>query len=387
MSKEYFERSEFESRQTKVRKTMAAQNLDLLLVISPVNINYLIGAAAKAYQVFQCLLFPRDGGPLTLLLRLSDVAEVTDLSLADEVRGWGGVRSENPIDILKKVLADKYSLKGRIGLETPGYYLSVSNYLKVKDVLADATVVDCTDMIENLKMSKSPAELAYVRKAAEIADVGIDALKKSLAVGKTERQVAADAHGAMMAAGGESPPSPMNFVSGERTCYAHGFPVDRVLKTGDFMHIEYGGQYRRYCSTIARHFNMGPPSARAKEIHGVTMAACDAAISVIKAGVPAHRPHQAAREVIAKAGLVDYFIHTTGYGIAPGFPPAWGESINMLDDNGALLEAGMVVSIEPPIFIYPERIGARLIDCVIVEQNGSSTLSRHPRDLIVIDRG
>jgi Xaa-Pro aminopeptidase len=74
---------------------MAEQKLDLLLVISPININYLIGAAAKAYQVFQCLLFPRDGGPLTLLLRLSDVAEVTDLSLADEVRGWGGVRTEH----------------------------------------------------------------------------------------------------------------------------------------------------------------------------------------------------------------------------------------------------------------------------------------------------
>jgi Xaa-Pro dipeptidase len=384
MSKDFFERSEFEARQAKVRKAMAAQDLDLMMVISPVNINYLIGAAAKAYQVFQCLLFPRDAGPLTLILRMSDVAEVRDHSLATDVRGWNGFKSEDPIAVLKSVLEEKRLLKGRIGLEMPGYYLSVGNYLKIKDRLTGAELVDATNLIEDLKLAKSAAELAYVRRAAEVADVGIDVIARSLALGKTERDVAADAHGAMMRAGGDSPPSPMNFVSGERTCYSHGLPSDRKLGLGDFMHIEFGGQYRRYCSTIARHFSMGKPSALAQKIHDVTNAACEAAIATIKAGAPAHRPHQEAKRVIQEAGFGDYNVHTTGYGIAPGFPPSWGENINMLDDDGKLLQAGMVVSIEPPIFIHPQKIGARLIDCVIVEANGASVLSRHPRDLVII---
>src|ERR1700743_1842 len=107
MSKDFFEKSEFEARQAKVRKAMATQDLDLMMIISPVNINYLIGAAAKAYQVFQCLLFPRDVGPLTLVLRMSDVAEVKDHSLATDVRGWNGFKSEDPITILKSVLGGK----------------------------------------------------------------------------------------------------------------------------------------------------------------------------------------------------------------------------------------------------------------------------------------
>jgi Xaa-Pro dipeptidase len=387
MSKEFFTRAEFDLRQQRVRKEMAAQNLDLLVVISPININYLIGAAAKAYQVFQCLFFPAGAGPTTLLLRLSDVAEVTDLSLADDVRGWGGRQAEDPIDGFRRILGEKGWLKARIGLEMPSYYLSVANYLKIKSILPEARIVDATSLVENLKLCKSPAELAYVKRAAEIADIGIDAIRAALALGSTERQVAAEAHRAMMAAGGESPPSPMNFVSGERTCYAHGLPVDRVFEAGDFMHVEFGGQYRRYCSTIARHFSMGTASARARQIHAVTQDACEAAIAVIKAGVPAHYPHQVAKDVIRKAGFLEYNLHTTGYGIAPGFPPAWGENINMLDDDDRLLEAGMVVSIEPPIFIHSERIGARLIDCVVVHETGGIVLSRHPRDLIVVDHG
>ena len=383
MSKEFFSKAEFELRAERVRNQMAAERLDLLLVISPVNINYLVGAAAKAYQVFQCLFFPAEAAPTTLLLRLSDVAEVTDLSLADEVRGWGGRRSEDPIDVFKRIVGDRGWLTKRIGLEMPGYYLSVANYLKIKDVLVGAELVDASHLIENLKLAKSPTELAYVRRAAEVADLGIDAITQALAIGATEREVAAEAHRAMMAAGGDSPPSPMNFVSGERTCYAHGLPTDRVLRAGDFMHIEFGGQYRRYCSTIARHFGMGEPSRRAQEIHAVANDACVAAIAAIKVGVPIHRPHQVAKEVIRKAGFGEYNLHTTGYGIAPGFPPAWGETINMLDDDDRVFEPGMVVSIEPPIFIHSEHIGARLIDCVVVDEKGATVLSRHPRDLIV----
>lgn len=386
MSKEFFQLDEFESRQKRVREAMAGRGIDLLLVISPIDINYLIGAAAKAYQVFQCLCFAAQGGPLVLLLRLSDVPEVSELSLATEVRGWGGRRAEDPIEVFRKVLQDHGWLRGRIGLQMPAYYLSVGNYLKIRGVLAGVDVVDATDLVENVKLVKSAAEIAYVRRAAEIADIGIDAIADALRVGATEREVAAEAHRAMMAAGGDSPPSPMNFVSGERTCYAHGLPSDRVLRAGDFMHIEFGGQYRRYCSTIARHFSMSGPAPLARRIHEVTEQASREAVAAIKAGVPAHLPHRIAHDVIAQAGFGEYNVHTTGYGIAPGFPPSWGESINMLDDDGRTLEAGMVVSIEPPIFIWPQHIGARLIDCVVVHDDHAEVLSRHPRDLVVIDR-
>lgn len=205
MSKHFFESSEFQERQTRVRTAMRQQQIDVLLVFSPINIMYLTGAAAKAYQTFQCLVFTMEDRPSTLMLRLGDVAEMQDLSLCDEVRGGDGRKQEDPVEALKSILSEKGLLSSRIGIELPTYYLSVHNYLKIVDTLSEARISDQTFLIERLKFVKSPAELAYIRQAAEVADIGMDTIAAALKAGATEREVAAVAHGAMMAAGGDSP--------------------------------------------------------------------------------------------------------------------------------------------------------------------------------------
>ena len=108
-------------------------------------------------------------------------------------------------------------------------------------------------------------------------------------------------------------------------------------------------------------------------------------IAEIRPGVPATQPHEAAKRVIAEAGYDRYRIHTSGYGIAPGVPPASGEPLNLFGGSPYRLEPGMMVSVEPPIFISEERIGARIIDNVLITETGAERLSRWGRELIVID--
>ena len=108
-------------------------------------------------------------------------------------------------------------------------------------------------------------------------------------------------------------------------------------------------------------------------------------IAEIRAGVPAVQPHEAAKRVIAEAGLEHGRVHTSGYGLAPGFPPTWGEPLHMLGGSTYTLQAGMVVTIEPPVFLGEERLGARLIDNVLVTETGAELLSQFSRDLIVVD--
>ena len=384
MSKYDFEPKEFEARQRRVREAMERAGIDLLLVTSPVNINYLVGSRVKAYQVLQVLFFTLEPGPLTLLTRFADAYEAAELSLASEVRGWGSVIPEDPMLKVKAILEEKGYLKRRVGLEVPDFYLSAHNYVKFKEILGDSLVMEATRLIEELKFVKSPAELAYIRKAAGINDAGMKTCVESLAEGKTEFEVAADIHRILMALGSDAPASPMNFAGGERTAFAHGLPSERRLRRGDLVHLEYGSSYRRYTSTIGRVLSLGQPTGRVREVYQVVRDASDAAIAAIKPGVPATAPHEAAKRVIGDAGMADYRWHTTGYGLAPAFPPMWAESLKMDGSCDYAMEPGMVVSIEPPVFIPEERIGARVIDNVLVTEEGAEILSRFTRDLIVV---
>ena len=383
MSKYDFEAQEFEDRQQRVRKAMEKAGIDLLMVTHPVNINYLIGSRVKGYQEFQALLFTLEPSANTFLTRFADVQEAADLSLSKDVRGWGRY-PEDPIDVLKGILREKGYLNRRVGLEVPDTYLSVHNYLKIKSLLGDALVAEPTDLIEELKLVKSPAEIAYIRKASSINDAVQETCIKTIAEGKTEFEVVAEMHRTMMALGGDFTASPMNFVSGERTVYSHGFPSERRLKKGDLIHHEYGSSYKRYTCTIGRVLCLGQPTNRMKEIYQVVRDACDAATTAIRPGVPANVPHEAAKKVIGDAGMEDGRWHLTGYGIAPGFPPRWSESFKMDGSSTEPIEAGMVLSIEPPVFLPEEKLGARIIDDVLVTDSGCEILSKTSRDLIVV---
>jgi Xaa-Pro dipeptidase len=385
MSKDDFPAEEFAERQRRVRAKMAAAGIDLLLVFHPTNIQYLIGSRAKSYQEFQVLFFPLEDGPLTVLMRLAEVPELSDHSLAEDVRGWGGREPEDPVEAFAATMRNKGYLNRRIGLEVPDFYMHPYSYLRIKDLLGEALVQDSSLLVHDLKLVKSPAELAYIRQASDIADAAMETAETTISEGASEMEVAGEVYRTLLSLGSDVPASPINFVTGERTCYAHGAPSPRRIRPGDFMHIEYGAAVKRYCTTIGRHFCLGDPTPRMRELHQVVRAACDACIAEVRAGVPAVTPHLAAKKVIADAGLDRYRLHTTGYGIAPGYPPSWGEYIHFFADCSYTLEAGMVLSVEPPVMIHEEKLGARLIDDVLVTETGAEILSSFTRDLVVIE--
>jgi Xaa-Pro dipeptidase len=375
---------EFECRRDKVRAAMDDADIDLLLVLAPVHINYLIGTPAKGYQEFQVLFFPREPGPLTLLTRLCEVPLFEAESLAEDIRGWGGREPEDPIAAVKRIMEEKGYLGRRIGLEVPAYYLHPYDYQKLAALLGESLVMDATDLIGSVKLVKSAAEMDYVRKAASLLDTAMETCLGSIAEGKTERQVSADVHHTLMASGSDIPSSPMNYLTGPRTAYAHGEPTDRVLETGDFMHIQFGAHYRRYCVTIGRQLCLGEPTKRMREVYQVARDSADACIEAMRAGVPATVPHEAAKKVITEAGMDQYRLHMTGYAVGAAFPPSWVEPLVMDSGCPYILEAGMVIAVEPPLFGLEDGLGVRIIDNVLVTETGCEFLSKTTRDLIVV---
>ena len=384
MSKDDFSAEEFATRHRRVRERMEREGIELLLVVHPTNIQYLIGSRTKSYQDFQVLLFTLEEAPLTVVTRLAEVTEFSRESLAQDIVGWGGREPEDPLDVFRRVMTSKGFVGRRVGLEVPAYYLHPRHYEGIKEILGASLVTDASMLVHDLKLAKSPAEIAYIREAVRIADAAMHAVAGAVREGATECEVAGEAYRCLVGMGGDLPASPVNFAAGERTCYGHGMPTTRPIRRGDFMMIEFGAAVRRYCTTIGRHLCLGEPTSRMRELDAVVREACDACIAEVRPGVSAAAPHLAAKKVIADAGLDEYRLHTTGYGIAPGYPPAWGELIHFGDERYTL-EPGMVLSVEPPVLIAEENLGARLIDNVLVTETGAEILSSYPRDIVVVD--
>ena len=385
MSKHDFSADEFGSRRERTRAAIGAAGLDWFIAFHPVSIRWLTGSDAKSYQEFQCLLISAKPGPISVLTRDGERNEFLDDALVDELHTWGGGEPEDPIAALERIAESLGATGSRIGMEVPGYYLHPHHFVRIKQLFGESFVTEATNLIHDLTFVKSATELQYIREAARIADIGMTRFMDSVAEGRSELELAGEIYHALLTSGSGLAASPINLVSGDRSCFSHGAPTDRRLRRGDFGNVEFGATFKRYTSTIGRQFCLGPPTARMRELMDLVSRASAACLAEIRAGVPAVVPHEAAKRVIADAGLNHGRVHLSGYGLAPGSPPGWAEPIHLFGGSSYTLQAGMVLTVEPPVFLGEERLGARLIDNVLVTPDGAEVLSRFPRELMVIE--
>ena len=378
-----FEISEFGDRLRRVRSALAEQAVDGMIVHDPANIFWLTGWRGKGYQIHQALIVTVEDKPLGLLTRTSDLAEARATSVVDDLLGWRSEAGDEPLGLVASLLEARGLLGKRLAYDLPDYYLSVPNYLKLMALLATSHTTNLTGLIDRLRYRRSPAEIAYVRRAARINDAGVAAGTAALAAGKTELEMAAAMHAAMMSAGGGAPASVMNLTSGYRVAFSHGFPSEKLIEQGDLVQGEWGANYRAYHCTIGRMWSVGKPSARARELFGIVRAACDAVIAAARPGVAMAELDRAAKRELGPR-YEGAATHKTGYLIKAGFPPAWGDAPALAPNDEHALEEGMLFSVEPPIYLPEERLGFRLIDNVLVTATGGELLSKSPRELIEV---
>jgi Xaa-Pro dipeptidase len=318
-----------------------------------------------------------------VLTRDGERNEFRDDALVDELHSWGGGEPDDPIAALERLAKSLGAIGTRVGIEVPGYYLHPHHYVRVKQLFGESLVIEATNLIHDLTLVKSATELQYIREATRIADIAMSRFAATLAEGRSEFELAGEVYHVLLTSGSGLAASPINLVSGERSCFSHGAPTDRRLQRGDFGNIEFGATFKRYTATLGRNFCLGTPTPRMQELHELVRRASDACIAEIRAGVPAVVPHEAAKRVIAEAGLDHARVHLSGYGLAPGSPPTWAEPIHLFGGSRYTLQAGMVVTVEPPVFLGDERLGARIIDNVLVTHDGCERLSRFSRDVIL----
>ena len=270
-----------------------------------------------------------------------------------------------------QVLTD--ALKGCIKV----VFDSIGDRLKpTVDALENVFVEVDPELPKAMRRVKDEGEIKLMRRAAELADIGMEAIRNSIGVGVPEYQVAAEAAYAMRKNGAEALAFPFIVVSGPRAAYPHGGVTDRKIQNGDFVTIDMGAQYKFYKTDITRTFIVGEPTAKMREIYETVLKAQLAALDMIKPGVPGNEVHNKAADIIAEAGYGKYFNHGLGHGV--GLDVHEGPGLGKRSSD-ALVE-GNVVTNEPGIYIRSYG-GVRIEDTVLVTETGAERLTKFPKAL------
>src|SRR5258705_7513185 len=252
-----FGEEEFKTRVGGVQRAMTAKELDGLLVHTPENIYYLTGYETTGYFEYQVLVVPATGDP-QLLIRNVERLNVDEYSWLPGAHIW-----KDGTDFLEstRALVGSVVPGRRVGIEKHSWFVTAAIADALRDRLTQHELIDAGRLVETIRLAKSPAELVYVRAAAQLADIALEAAIRSAREGATELEVAAAAHDAQIRAGSEYPALPHYVSSGYRTELGHAHWSGRRLATGDLVKLEFLGVKRRYHAGLTRNAVVGVATA------------------------------------------------------------------------------------------------------------------------------
>ena len=236
-------------------------------------------------------------------------------------------------------------------------------------------------LIERLRAVKDAAELALMRQSARLISEVWTAAVRNVKPGISELAVAADIERGMKLQGASGPSFETIVASGPRSAWPHARPTPKLLRKNELVVLDQGAILRDYCSDMTRTVFLGRSSAavraKVRALYDAVLQAQQAAIAAIRPGISAATVDAAARKVLKQSGLERYFTHSTGHGL--------GLEIHEMPRLGhgeeTLLEAGMVITVEPGIYI--DRLGGiRIEDEVLVTSRGGEVLTSASREFL-----
>lgn len=359
-------------RLARARGATAAAGIDALLISPGPDLAYLTGYHAKPLERLTCLVLPADGDPRLVAPGLERAAALASPvgALGIEVMTWEEVD-------------DPYALAASL-LPAGASTVALDNHMWAEKVLAfrralpGAQQVLANQVVAELRMRKSPVEVAHLRDAGAAIDRVHSRMGEWLRPGRTEREVARDIGDAILSEGHVQ----VDFVivgSGPNGASPHHDVSDRVIGAGEPVVVDIGGTTPAgYCSDCTRNYVAGGPAPdEYVDYFAVLGEAQQAQRAHARPGVSAESVDRVGREIIAAAGMGEAFLHRTGHGIGL----ETHEDPYIVEGNALVLEPGMAFSIEPGIYL-PGRHGARIEDIVVTTDDGIEVLNSTSRELV-----
>jgi Xaa-Pro dipeptidase len=378
----YFSQTEFAERVSALRQRMGGRGLSACILSSPENIFYLTGLDHWGYFAPHMLVVPATGEMVLVTRAMEQVTIATHVLNA---RFEGHSDSETAADVAAHVLADTIASPRRIGIEawSAGLPLGLATALKRSSL--DAEWIDVSGLVDDLRMTKSPAEQHLMREAARASDAAAAAAIEAAHSGASEREIAAACVSAMILSGGTYPGFGPFIRSTDRLGEEHTTWSDTRLADGDSLFLELSGCVARYHAPLGRLIHIGRAAQNAREIAEVCGEAFAAVIAALKPGVLFQDVYAAWQKVVDKAGLAHYRRHHCGYAVGIGVPPSWtgGNKVTGLRHDSELqVRAGM--SFHVLSWLMGTGRGDFFVsNTVLLGENGPEVLTRTPGGVTV----
>ena len=310
---------------------MEQKGADALMVTTPENLYYLTGYQTVGYYWYQTLIVLMDREPV-FITRLNEESNIGPLSWVEDSPPYED--HEDWIAHTRDVLVDLGLGDKRLGLQYDSFFMTVRDEKQITAMLPTATFMDCSGLVEEGRVIKSPQEIDYIRQAAETVEQGIRAGIAACQVGVTENDVAAEIHHAQIKAGSEYTGLPIFIRTGERDSMTHATWYRNKLEPGDSVTIEMPGCINRYHAAIYRQIYLGDPPELLLKGMEVGKDILQRAKDAIRPGVPAGEIHSLVQSSLEESmGPASRRNSRTAYSIGIAFAPDWGEGqiLSMLE--------------------------------------------------------
>ncbi|MBX7168465.1 MAG: Xaa-Pro peptidase family protein [Pirellulales bacterium] len=352
----------FAERRQKLRQSLAKEQLDGLLVTNFTNVSYLTGFTGDDSY----LLVFRDGQ-----IVLSDARYTTQLE--EECPGLDLLIRTPGIDMLTAIEQSAAKAKvRRMAVEADSMTVGLRERIGAK--LERVELRSSSGLVETLRQVKDKDEVEALRVAIRCAEKGFEVLRASIRGDQTERQVAHDLEHAIRGFGAKGCSFPPIVAVGARAALPHARPTEQRIDSAGFVLVDWGADCG-YKSDLTRVLVTSKIPPKLERIYGVVLNAQLKAIAAIKPGVTCEEVDAVARGVIVKAGFGKQFGHGLGHGIGLDIH----EGPRLTTGNRLKLQPGMVVTVEPGIYL-PGWGGVRIEDDVLVTRTGHEVLTNVPKN-------
>ena len=379
----HFTFDEMQRRRTAACIAMKARGLDALLMFRQESMYYLTGYDTFGYVFFQCLVLTANGR-IALITRAPDRRQAKFTSDIPEVRVWVDRAGASPVDDLKLLLQDLGLRGAKLGVEYNAYGLTAANGKLLDRGLNEfARLSDASDLVTLLRLIKSPAEIAYVRRAAELADAAWQAALETAKPGAFEGDILAAMHAAVFKGGGDDPANEFVIGSGPGALMCRYFTGRRHLDASDQLTLEFAGTYRHYHACLMRTLRVGTVPPRQVELFERAKDALLACEAALKPGRTVGDVFQAHTDTLDAAGLSHYRLNACGYSLGTTFAPNWMDWPMIYAANPVVLAPGQVYFLHMILFDDDTGLAMTLGRTSLVTETGAEVLSHAPLEFVV----